>query len=142
MSSANRLYFPGLEELKAELRRLPEDLTGEAGHIVEGAANGAVVDIKQGYQAHSRSGNLVDHVFVSRFEGGKFSVGYIVKNTAPHAWIFENGTQARHTELGEFRGAMPPGRVFIPAAIRARRKMYDALKAMIARHGLEVSGDA
>jgi len=37
---------------------------------------------------------------------------------------------------------MPPGRVFIPTMIKIRRRMYDDLKAMLARAGLKVTGDA
>jgi hypothetical protein len=39
-------------------------------------------------------------------------------------------------------GRMPPGNIFIPAVVRRRREMYEQLKAMLTRHGLEVSGNA
>jgi hypothetical protein len=79
---------------------------------------------------------------VSHQDKGRFSAGAIVKNTAKHAWIFENGTQARHNDLGANRGSMPPGHVFIPAVIKRRRIMYQQLRALLERHGLKVSGDA
>lgn len=138
--SHNTLTFQGLDELRAALRALPDDLTGEAGHIVEGAANGAAVDIKTAYP--SRTGNLRDGVTVTQVAAGKYAAGAVVKNTAKHAYIFENGTQARHTAIGANRGSMPAGHVFIPTIIRERRKMYDALKDVLVRHGLIVSGDA
>lgn len=141
--SNNRIVFDGLTELREALRTLPADLTGEASHIVEAAANGAATDIKRDYQAklkHEGSGHLVAGVTVTHFESGRFSAGAIVKNTAKHAWMFENGTQARHTAIGANRGAMPPGHVFIPVAVRARKAMYTQLADLMTRHGLLVSG--
>jgi hypothetical protein len=132
----------GLEELRAQLRQLPAELTGEASHIVEGAANGAAVDLRVAYGAHVRSGKLQDKVVVTHRDRGKFSAGAIVKNLARHAWLFENGSQARHTEIGADRGSMPAGHVFIPIVMRARAVMYDQLKALLVRKGLLVSGDA
>ena len=75
-------------------------------------------------------------------DSGKYSAGAIVKNRAKHAYIFENGTQARHTGLGYNRGAMPPGHVFIPEIVRRRRGMYEKLAEMLRQHGLQVPGDA
>lgn len=137
--SNNRLTFSGLDELRAALRQLPAELTGEASHIVEGAANGAAASIKAGYP--SRTGDLRDHVTVETMQSG-FSTGAVVKNTSKLAYIFENGSQARHTAIGANRGSMPPGHVFIPIVIRKRRQMYEQLKDLLTRHGLQVSGDA
>ena len=44
--SSNRLVFSGLDELRAALRTLPADLTGEPSNIVEASANGAGVIMK------------------------------------------------------------------------------------------------
>jgi hypothetical protein len=137
--SHNRLRFDGLEELKAALRSLPADLTGEGGHIVEAETNAAEGQIKRGYPV--RTGHLRDGVS-SEIKTTGFSVSGIVKNTARHAYIFENGTQARHNEIGANRGSMPPGHVFIPTVIERRRVMYAELKDLLVRHGLKVSGDA
>lgn len=139
--SNNRFRWDGLEELKAALRQLPEELTGEGSHIVEGAANGAAVDVRSGYAGHRRSGNLQDGVTVEHGVSG-FGTSAVVKSNARHAWLFENGSQARHTAIGANRGSMPPAHVFVPAVMRKRRAMYDELKAMLTRHGLLVSGDA
>lgn len=140
--SNNRLVLDGLADLRAALRNLPTELAGEASHIVQGAANSAAVAIRSGYAAHVRTGRLQDAVTVDSMPTGAYGAGVIVKNTSKLAFIFENGTQARHTALGANRGSMPPGHVFIPAVIRQRRKMYDALKALLERKGLLVSGDA
>lgn len=138
--SNNRLVFDGLADLKAALRNLPAELTGEASNLVTATANAAAVEIRSGYAKHTRSGRLQGGVIVTRVNQGKYAAGAIVKNTAPHAVIFENGTQARHTALGANRGSMPPGRVFVPVVMRKRREMYQALKALLERKGLLVSG--
>lgn len=140
MSSNNRLFFEGLEDLKKALADLPDTATAEAGNIVEAAANAAAADIKEGYP--SRTGDLRDHVTVGPMDQGRYGAGWIVRNTSKLAWIFEHGTQARHTALGANRGAMPPGHVFVPAVQRRRRVMYEQLKRMLTQLGLEVSGDA
>jgi hypothetical protein len=136
----NQLRFEGLDQLLAELRALPADLTAEARHEVIGAANGAAASVKAAYPVDE--GRLRDGVQVLQDAPGPFGEGAVVKNTAPHAYLFEHGTQARRNARGQNRGAMPPGRVFIPRIMRARQLMYERLKAIVARKGLSVSGDA
>jgi hypothetical protein len=138
--SQNKLTFDGLAELRDALRRLPDELKVEAQHIVAGAANGAAAEIRQKYP--SRTGNLVSGVSVRPSEVSHFGAGAIVVNRAKHAFIFENGTQARHNAIGANRGSMPPGHVFVPIVIRKRRQMYEDLKDVLAQNGLQVSGDA
>lgn len=138
--SSNRLRLDGIDELREALRRLPDALRGEAGHIVEAAANGAAAEIKAKYPVHT--GHLRDGVEVRPSEVSHFGAGAIVVNRAKHAFIFENGTQARHNAIGANRGSMPPGHVFVPIVIRKRRQMYEQLKDLLTRHGFQVSGDA
>lgn len=140
---SNRIVFSGLEELRAALRALPETLTAEASSIVEGAANAMADAVKRDYPI-GPTGHLAGGVHVTHFDRGKFSAGAIVKNAAKHAYIFENGTEARHyyTKRGVIHptGKMPPGHVFIPLAVRWRRQMWERLAAMVKRNGLQVSG--
>jgi len=136
--SHNRLTCDGLADLRAALRALPADLTGEAGHIVESAVNGAALTIRAGYPA--RTGTLRDSVTGETTTSG-FAVHGLVKNSAKHAYLFEHGTQARHTALGANRGTAPPGHVFVPVILQRRRAMYEELKDLLTRHGLLVSGD-
>lgn len=141
--SNNRLVFDGLAELRAALRALPSELTGEASNIINTTANGAATEIRTAYGKHVRSGRLQGGVVISRLDSaGKFSAGAIVKNTAKHAWLFENGSQARHTAIGANRGTMPPTPTFVPVIVRRRRGMYQALKDLLERKGLLTSGDA
>jgi hypothetical protein len=144
--SSNQFVFEGLAELKEALRNLPGELTGEASHIVQGAANGATASIKANYARVS--GNLDDGVGVE-FSRDGFSAGAIVTSKSPHAWMYEHGTQTRRyiTVRGKTHptGAMPPappGRAFIPAMIKARRRMYEQFATMLERHGLVVTGSA
>lgn len=140
---SNRIVFSGLEELKAALRALPDSLTAEASRIVEGAANAMAADVKREYPV-GPTGNLAGSVYVTHFDKGRFQAGAIVKNAAKHAYIFENGTEARHyyTKGGAIHptGKMPPGHVFIPIAIRRRRWMWQQLAEMVKRNGFQVTG--
>lgn len=142
--SNNRIRFDGMAELKAALRNLPKRLTEEATNIVEHTAQQMKDDVQAGYRSKVKqevTGNLVDRVVISRQSGG-FVTGAVVKNNAPHAYIFEHGTQVRQTDLGYNRGRMPPGRVWIPIAVRSRREMLTALVSMVERNGLTVTGNA
>jgi hypothetical protein len=127
----------GLAELRAELRRLPEDLQGEAAHFVEAEGNGAALDIRRAYGQHRRTGNLQERVTVM-IERTKFGVSVEVKSADPIANIFEKGTEARHTDAGANRGVMPAGHAFIPPMVRARRRVNAFLRSLLERKGLLV----
>lgn len=137
--SNNRIHWDGLEELRRVLRALPADLAVEASGIVLSHAEGAAREIRAAYP--TRTGNLRNGVVVSKQAAGRYGTGVLVKNSAPHAFIFEHGTQARHNAIGANRGSMPPGNVFIPRVIRWRRKMYEALKALLQKNGLIPVGE-
>lgn len=139
--SHNRIRFDGLDELRTQLRQLPAHLTDEAKGIVTEAMEDARRDVVRGYP-QGPTGNLRRMVSIVRQVGGQFVTGGVLRNRAPHAYMFEHGTQVRHTNAGINRGRMPPGRVWIPAMIRHRRRMYERLKALLTREGLTVSGDA
>jgi hypothetical protein len=139
---STRLVLDGLAELRAALRSLPAALAGEASGIVTAAAQNAKADMH-----YPRvTGDLADGLDVATVSAGEYGAGALVTNSSKHATIFENGTEARHyftvNGVRKETGRMPPGHVFIPAVVRRRREMYAQLKAMLERHGLEVSGDA
>jgi hypothetical protein len=143
------------EELKQALAHMPERLAAEADKIVESHANGAAVAVRRVYGQHRVTGYLQNHVFVTQFLKGKFMAGHHVRNTSPHAWLFDNGTQARHYTgtdkrgrvfINAARGAMwgGPGRgqhVFVNTMSKFRRAMYLELRGLLERAGLLVSGD-
>lgn len=134
-----KVVWQGLDELRAELRRLPAELTAEASGIVMGAATDARNEIAAAYPR--RTGNLANSVKVITKATGPYGTAVIVKNSAQHAHLYEYGTQARHTDIGANRGSMPPGNVFVPRMVQHRRAMYERLKAMLHRHGLLVRGN-
>jgi hypothetical protein len=141
-----RLTLTGVAELRAALQALPAELAGEAGHLVEAAANGAALEVRRAYGAHRVTGNLQEHVLVNTRAAGPLGVNYQVKSSARHAWLFEYGTQARHYVTVKGRrhvtGRMPPANLFVPIAIRARRAMAATLVDLLERHGLTVTGTA
>jgi len=130
--------WDSLDDLKDALMHLPEELAGEASHIVEGVANAAAAEIRQTYPVFT--GNLRDHVEVDTYDSGKYGVHARVRNTAKHAFIFENGTEARHyytdNNVEHATGRMPPGHVFIPIMMKHRRRMYVLLAELLERHGI------
>ncbi len=132
-----RFEMRGLEDLKAALRALPAELTTEASKIIEGAANGAVLDIRRAYPVVM--GPLRDRVDVM-FTQGAVSAGALVRSRAPEAYLYEYGTEARHTKLGLNRGRMPPTHAFGQVMAKVRRRMYEDLGALLERKGLRVTG--
>ncbi len=135
------VFGSDLDELRALLRALPADLAQRGGDIVAGKTDEAATAIYDAYP--DRTGHLRGGVKYTITRSQYGAVGTL-KNTSKLAWIFENGTQARHTAIGADRGSMPAGKVFVPIVIVKRREMYEELKAMLQDHplGLEVSGDA
>ena len=74
-------------------------------------------------------------------EIGPVGVAAQVRSAAPHAHLWEFGTEARHTSMGYARGRVkaPPTPVFIPTMHRERRLMYHKLAAVIEAQGLVVT---
>src|SRR6185369_9818998 len=101
-----KLDLNGMNELRDALRKLPEDLTTEAAVIVSAYATQAKQEIQSGYP-QGPTGHLRGGVRVIHNAGRRVSTTSIVKSTAPHAWIFENGTANRVTNRGANRGRMP-----------------------------------
>jgi Bacteriophage HK97-gp10, putative tail-component len=144
----------GLNELKADLANLTPQLKAQATQIVLDSAHAAAADIKGQYPIGPEGrkykgkpiipGGLRRGVRVVVKEVGAVAVAAQVRNSAPHAHLWEFGTEARHyfTKRGirHDTGAMkrPPSPVFIPTMIRHRNAMYDKLAAIIEAKGLTV----
>lgn len=133
-----RVRFEGLDELRAALRQLPEELRNDALALVIQTGDEAADTIRAAYEASRVSGNLARGVKTASIPAGRFGAAVAVRSTAKHAFIFENGTQTRKTQLGANRGAMPPGRVFVPIMIRHRRMLHHLLVDLVQRAGFEV----
>lgn len=140
----NRLVFDGLEELKAELRALPAALHLEARGIVALRAERAKAEIEAGYAV--RTGNLRKGLRIRDLNPGPLFAAYELRNNAPHAWLYDNGSQLRHKVSGASTGAMwgktPPTHLFVRTMIKHRREMYRELADLLTRHGLTVIGEA
>jgi hypothetical protein len=135
----------GLEQLQAELRKLPADLVREGGVVVHAHVEAAAREIVNAYPV-GPTGNLRDHVR-TEIRGDQFSAVGRVFSTARHAWLWENGTKGktRHWKKnGKSTGVMPAAnpRVFVPIVVQRRRMMLAALIDVVERAGLHVSGAA
>jgi hypothetical protein len=146
-----RIYFDGLDTLKAAFLALPGEQKSEATTVVLDAAHGARAAIEAAYPLGPpgrlrkgepiTSGNLKKGAKVIVKEIGPYGVAAQVRSTAHHAWLFEHGSQARHyvTKNGVRKsvGAMPPHPVLIPTMVRSRKAMYVRLAdVVITAHGL------
>jgi len=144
-----KVIWTGLEELKAALRSLPSDLAGEASHDVQAAGNGAAVALRTIYGQHEVTGHLQESVKVDVRGSGPFGAAVVVTVSDPIAWLFDNGSQARHYitsagathATGRMWGRTPPTHVAAQTFANARRGMYDRLRALLVRYGLVVSGE-
>jgi hypothetical protein len=137
-----QLKLSGILELKEALANLPVQLKGQATGIVLDTAHAAADDIRNQYPI-GPTGNLRKGVKVQVKEIGPVGVAAQVRSAAPHAHLWEFGTEARHTKLGWRRGRMkaPPRPVFIPTMMRYRRLMYQKLAVMLEAAGLTVKRD-
>jgi hypothetical protein len=132
------LEWEGLTQLEEDLRTLPTDLRTEAATITRDAADDAAATMAALYP--KRTGLLASSLQVSQTETATGTRALVI-NTSPYALVFDLGSQARHTAIGANRGSMPAGNVFVPTMMRARRAMYEALKDLLQRSGLIVSGE-
>jgi len=135
----NALVIVGLNELRATLQKLPDELLGEATAIVHAQAEAAHREISAAYPVHT--GNLRSQLRIELGTDGRSATAR-VRNTAKHAYLFEAGSGPRRRASGGNTGRMPAGRVFIPIAMQRRRIMLAALIDLVRRSGLHVSGAA
>ena len=142
-----KFTFVGMPELKAALKALPEKLSAEAGEEIREVAMDAADSIRAAYSRHRVTGNLANGVRVKRKGTATGIPGWQVASTAPHASIFEKGTEARHyitqkNGVKKLVGRMPAAKSFGPIIARYRRFMWDHLITLVTKHGLLVRGDA
>jgi hypothetical protein len=125
----------GLAELRDLLRTLPTDLATDANGIVQARGRAAYDEIEAAYP----EGGLRDGLTFSD-ESAQFAARAVIRSRAPHAYLYEYGTQTiRYTHAGVSRGQMPAAGTVVKAAIHNRAAMYDELIAMLRAHGFDVS---
>jgi hypothetical protein len=137
----------GLDEFRELLRDLPTALRDDADDILIEAANRAEAEIRRGY-TRGKTGDLLAGLYQNR-RSGPFGIAIRLINKAAHAWLWDNGTEARHYTTtrgkqhatGAMWGKRPAPHTFDRAVLASRRRMFDDLKAMMRAHGLEVRGE-
>jgi hypothetical protein len=138
MATNVRFKIEGIIELQKALQQLPDELVAESRAILENQAEITKYSIYAAYPR--RTGNLRDGMTLT-YKHTPVSSTAIIRNKAPHAYIYETGTVARQTAIGAVRGSMPAGKVFISRMIAGRRAFWKAIRALLARQGLRVSGE-
>lgn len=130
----SQMVWHGLKELQAELRALPAECQGEAGHIIQANVNAAYVTIKRVYEAHVFTGTLSRRLTISTVK-----LGLVLRSASPLAWIVDNGTKVRHyiTVNGKrhLTGRMPALHIFSRTVGFAKRRVRQDLKDMLLRRG-------
>jgi hypothetical protein len=144
---ANRVVWSGLKEYYAELKQLPDACTGETEKLIEGEVNGAYTTVSQVYGAHRHTGTLQKRLTIAPLKRkGQFIAGRELRSGSPIAWLFDNGSQARHWASGKSTGTMwgktPPTHIFAKTVAKARRALTLQYKAMLLRRGAKtVTGE-
>jgi hypothetical protein len=130
------LVWDGLKEYQEELRRLPEECKKESLNLIQAAVNSAYVTISTVYGRHRFTGTLQARLRITPLKDGLRLV-----SGSPLAWIFENGSQARHWKSGRSTGEMwgrtpnPPTHIFTRTVGNARRTLAKQFREMLLRRG-------
>lgn len=131
------VQWSGMDEFRRWLGRLPAELTRQAAPLAERAAAATEQGARNGYP--HRSGDLVAGLSTSIRHAGEYGISVVVRSGARYAGTFDNGSEGpRSTRTGRNRGTAPAGRVFVPAAERARDGMVAGIKVLVEANGFEV----
>jgi hypothetical protein len=130
--------WDGMQEFRQWLLRLPPSLVRQAAPLAIRAAAATEQGARAGYP--TRSGRLVQGLSTSVQRAGEFGVSVIARSGVRYAGTYDMGSEEpRSTRRGRNRGTMPAGRVFVPAAERARDEMIQGITAMIAAQGFDIT---
>jgi hypothetical protein len=135
------VQWTGLEEFRAALRNLPDELTADAAAIVTSHAQEAERLTVAAYPV-GPTGNLQRGVRTTVNSSDRGGASATVRSGAKHAHLFEKGTGLRRTNDGANRGRMPAApssQQMIPIVIRVRRRMVVALVNLVQKAGLVVT---
>jgi hypothetical protein len=132
---ATNVVWAGLSEYLAELHKLPEDCRAETSKLIEGGVNSAYVTIASVYNAHQHTGTLAKRLKITPYKGS----GVQLTSGSPIAWLFDNGSKARHWASGKSTGAMwgntAPTHIFKKTIGRLRRRLLNQYREMLLRRG-------
>lgn len=129
------VLWDGIEELIGDLAMLPATMTNSSDAILNKHATDAAAEIVAAYPM-GPTGNLKAGVKVRQRNMG-MKVHKTVTNRAPHAWLYEHGSQTRQSASGAAT-PLPPHPTFIPIAIRHRRAAEAEIKAALEKQGARV----
>ena len=139
MAATLSVKWDGLDTFKQELQALTSDLVREAEGILVASAFDAADAVRDAYPYVEGGLRRGVTVIPSR---GRTLAGAEVKNLAPHAAIYENGTTTRATHQGYNRGRMLGTPTFRPITARYRDEALTAIIDRIYAHGAaSVEGD-
>jgi hypothetical protein len=139
MAKRLEVSWSNLDALYRELAALPETLHGEANAILLESAQAAKAEISAAYPV--KTGNLRRGLVLMPARGRLFA-GAILRQRAPHGWIYENGTKPRFNKAGAYRGFMEERPTFHPIAEAHQRAAVAAIIALERAHGAtQVTGD-
>ena len=139
MAKGFSVKFDGLDTFKQELQVLTSDLVREAEGILVASAHEAADAVRAAYPY--RQGGLRGGVTVIPSRGRTLA-GAEVKNLAPHAIIYEDGTVTRETHQGYNRGRTIGVPTFRPITARYHDRALQAVIDRIYAHGAaSVTGD-
>lgn len=147
--SNNRLVI-NTADFIADLRKFAPELRDDAAEIVQDTATRAANTIRGVYAQHRVTGNLEKGVKILPQSSGPFGIHIRVRSGAPHAWLFDNGSAARHYvtasgakhSTGKMWGRSAPTHAFVRTMIAARRVMWERLTALVRSKGFDVTGKA
>lgn len=114
--SAGINWQGGLDELARELKLLPDRLMAD---VIDPVMESETSEAAHWMQTRYSFDSLSDGVRLDKHGPGE----YRIRNTAPHAHLYELGTVARTHSDGHPTGVMPAKPVLIPEAIAARERI-------------------
>ena len=132
------LRIDGVSDLVRDLTRLPETLGEAAAPSVDQAATDAEATIRANYPR--RSGALRDGLRSETVTDDPAHPRLRLVNDAPHAVVYEYGSELRHTATGAPRGRMPAAHNFVPVVVREKRDLVEDVIDLVEREGLTVRG--
>jgi len=130
----------GMEEMKAYLRNLPPHMAKDADPVVEETVDMAADSLRQSYPIGD-TGKLRRGI-KTRITRTTSGVHGIVRSTAPHAHLWEFGTEDRQTRQGWGRGRMDDqyNNGLVAIGIRMRKRMNQKLVGVVEAAGFTVTG--
>jgi hypothetical protein len=135
--SDNKLTFVGMLEFRKAMHELPSRLRAEATAINVSEASAAMNTIAAGYPVKTRT--LKAGLRLEQ-QSNPYGSSVKIRNLALHSALYEYGSEMRYTDEGAKRGKMPARPLFIPTAIRHRRRAVSRIVDKLRSEGFTITG--